>query len=121
MLVDPLTLDASAPNPAFSFAMIRTDGYGSERRDSGGLYGLKISHSTSKNGDRHYIQMSKTINAENPLNSLTTPVSASVSISIATPAFGFDDAAKAALYQALTELIAGDDFGGISSLISFQS
>jgi hypothetical protein len=121
MLTDPIAVDANTPNPALSFSVIRSDGYGSERRDSGGLYGLKISHSTSKNGDRHYIQMTKTIDATNPYNDLVSPQSASVSISIASPAFGFDSAAMAALFQALTDTIAADDFGGIAKLIDWQS
>jgi len=120
MLNDPIAVDANAPNPALSFAMIRTDSYGSERRDDGGLYGLVINHSTSKNGDRHYVKVTKTVDATNPYNSLVSPQSASVSVSIARPPYGFDAAAMAALYQLLVDTIASDD-ATIERIIGFES
>lgn len=120
MLTDPIAVDANAPTPALSFAMIRTDGYGSERRDDGGVYALTINHSTSKSGDRHYVKVTSTVNATNPYNGLISPQSASVSVSIAKPAFGFDDAALVALYQALLDTIASPD-AGIERIIGFES
>lgn len=120
MLTDPIAVDASAPNPALSFVMIRQDGLGSERRDPAGLYALVINHSTSKGGDRHYVKLTKTVDATNPYNDLVTPQSASVSISISKPAFGFDSAALAALYKAIVDTIASDD-AGIDRVIGFES
>jgi hypothetical protein len=120
MLTDPIAVDANAPNPALSFAMIRTDGYGSERRDDNGEYALVINHSTSKSGDRHYVKVTKTINATNPYNGLVSPQSASVSVSFAKPAFGFTDADLSALYTALLDTLASPD-AGVDGIIGFES
>jgi hypothetical protein len=120
MLTDPIAVAANAPNPALSFAMIRTDGLGSERRDDAGLYGLVINHSTSKNGDRHYLKLSKTIDAANPYNGLISPQSASISVSISKPPFGFTAANLADLYQAVLDTIASAD-AGIDRIIGFES
>jgi len=118
MLTDPLDISASSPNPAVSFQMIRTDGYGSERRDAGGAYGLVINHGTNKQGDRHYVKVTKTIDATNPYSGLTSPQSASVSVSFSKPSFGFDDAAIAALYKLLVDTITEAD---VTEIIAFQS
>jgi len=120
MLTDPIAVDASAPNPALSFVVIRSDGYGSERRESGGAYGLVINHSTNKSGDRHYVKMTRTIDAVNPYSGLTSPQSASVSVSLSKPAYGFDDAAIAALFKALQDTIASSD-AGIDRIVGFES
>lgn len=120
MLTDPIAVAADSPNPALSFAMIRTDGYGSERRDDGGAYALVINHSTSKTGDRHYVKVTKTVNAVNPYNGLTSPQSASVSVSIAKPAFGFTDSDLENLYTVLLDTIASSD-AGIDRIIGFES
>lgn len=120
MLNDPIAVAANAPTPALEFNTIRTDGYGSERRDSDGVYGLVINHSTNKQGDRHYVKITQTIDAVNPYSGLTSPQSASVSVSISKPAFGFDDAALVALYEALLDTIASTD-AGIDNIIAFQS
>lgn len=120
MLTDPIAVDANTPTPALSFVMIRQDGLGSERRDSAGIYALTINHSTSKSGDRHYVKLTQTVDAVNPYSGLTSQQSASVSVSIAKPAFGFTDAALAALYQAILDSIASSD-AGIDRIIAFES
>lgn len=120
MLTDPIAVAANSPTPALSFVMIKQDGLGSERRDPAGLYALVVQHSTSKGGDRHYVKLTQTINATNPFNALVTPQSASVSLSISKPAFGFDAAALAALYQALVDTIASTD-AGVDRIIGFES
>jgi hypothetical protein len=120
MFPDPIAVDADAPNPALNLSVIRSDGYGAERRDAAGLYGLIINHSTSKNGDRHYLKISKTVDATNPYNDLVSPQSASISISVSKPAFGFTDAEVGNLWTALQDVLASDgvDFAG---LLAFQS
>jgi hypothetical protein len=120
MFVDPIVVAANAPNPALNLSVIRSDGYGAERRDTSALYGLIINHSTSKNGDRHYFKLSKTINATNPYNSLVSPQSASISISVSKPAFGFTDAEVGDLWTAVQDVLtaSGVDFDG---LLAFQS
>lgn len=120
MLPDPIVVAADAPNPALNFSVIRSDGYGAERRDSNGLYGLVINHSTSKNGDRHYIQIRKTVDATNPYNSLVSPQSATISISVSKPAFGFTDAQVGDLWTALTDVLAATDVD-FGKLLAFQS
>jgi len=121
MLSDPIAVAANAPNPALSFVMIRTDSYGSERRDGGNGYAVVINHnSTAKNGDRHYFKISKTIDAANPYNGLISPQSASVSISIAKPKYGFTDEEMINLYQAALDTIASTD-AGVDRIIGFES
>lgn len=120
MLPDPIEVAANAPNPAINFSVIRSDGYGAERRDAGGLYALVVNHSTSKNGDRHYIQVRKTVDATNPYNSLVSPQSASISISVAKPQFGFTDAEISNLWTVLLDVLAAPDVD-FDKLLAFQS
>lgn len=120
MLPDPIVVDANAPNPALNFSVIRSDGYGAERRDSNGQYGLIINHSTSKNGDRHYVQIRKTIDATNPYNSLVSPQSATISIAISKPQFGFTDAEVGDLWTALKDVLEATGVD-IDKLLAFQS
>lgn len=120
MLADPIVVAANLPNPAVNLSVIRSDGYGSERRDSGGLYGLIINHSTSKNGDRHYFKLSKTVDATNPYNSLVSPQSASISISVTRPQFGFTDAEMGDLWTLVEDTLAAAGTG-IDELLAFQS
>lgn len=120
MLNDPIAVDANAPNPALSFAMIRTDQYGSERRDGANGYAVVINHNTGKNGDRHYFKISKTVDATNPYNDLVSPQSASVSVSIARPKFGFTESEIKDLFQAALDTIASPD-AGIERIIGFES
>lgn len=120
MLNDPIAVASTVYHPALNFDLIRTDGYGSERRDAAGLYGLVINHSTGKNGDRHYVKITKTINATNPYNALVTPQSASVSISFSKPAFGFTNEDLSNLYVALINTIDDAD-AGIPKIINFES
>jgi len=120
MFVDPIAVDANAPNPALNLSVIRSDGYGAERRDTSGLYGLIINHSTSKNGDRHYLKLSKTVDATNPYSGLVSPQSASISIAISKPAFGFSDAHIGNLWTAVQDVLAADGVS-FAGLVEFQS
>lgn len=109
VLVDPITVAAAAPTPALSFSVVRTDGYGSERLDVPNNYGLKFSHSTNSSGDRHYMQITKTLDAVDPYSGLTARKTASVSITANVPKFGFDTTAMVALVKALTDTLADTD------------
>jgi len=124
MLTDPITVhvDTHTPvqYPALSLAVIRSDGYGAERRDASGLYALVVNHSTSKNGDRHYVKLTKTVNATNPYNDLVSPQSASISISMSKPKFGFTDLEIEYLFNALLATIGSAD-AGVSRIIAFES
>lgn len=120
MLPDPIVVAAASPNPALNFSVIRSDGYGSERRDAGGLYALIINHSTSKNGDRHYVNIRKTVDATNPYNDLVSPQSASISISISKPLFGFTDAEIGNLWTALMDTLTATDVD-FDKILAWQS
>jgi hypothetical protein len=91
-LPDPVTVAANAPTPALVFAKTRMDGYGSEAVDTGGNgYATLINHQPSKNGNRHYLKLVQTKNATDPYSGLVKAQSASVSMSISRPSFGFTD------------------------------
>lgn len=122
MLADPVTVAAAAPTPALTFTIVKQDGYGSERVDSGGNgYTVVINHQRTKaGGDRHYVQMTKTVNAVDPYSGLTKKQVASVSLTISRPSFGFSDADMVALCKALTDF---RDVGSVTTnrLLQFQS
>jgi hypothetical protein len=121
MLVDPIAVAAAAPTPALNFYVIKSDGYGAERRHNGtDKYYLTINHSTGKGGDRHYMQIRKTVDAVSPYTGLTSQQTASASISISVPPFGFDEAAMVALVKALTDTLADADVT-TTKLLQFQS
>lgn len=103
MLPDPVTIAAAAPTPALVFAKTRVDGYGSEAIDTGGNgYSTLISHTPGKGstGNRHYLKITQVKNATDPYSGLTKAQSASVSISISRPSFGFSDTDMVALVTA---------------------
>lgn len=121
MLADPITVPAAAPTPALSFSVIKSDGYGTERRHTGtDKYNLTINHAKTKSNDRHYMKISYTLNAVNPFNGLTQMQTASASLSITVPPFGFDDTAMVALVKALTDTLADADVT-TAKLLQFQS
>lgn len=104
MLVDPVTVAAASPTPELKMSIIKSDGYGTERRDSNNAgYRLVTQHSTSGKGARHYLQLLQDKNATDPNTGLIRKVTASVSLTINVPSTGFDNAAMAALAKALTD------------------
>lgn len=121
MLIDPVTVAAASPTPALVLAIAKSDGYGSERVDTGGNgYVVITNHSTGKAGNRHYIKMTKSVNAVNPYSGLTQKKVASVSLSINRPDFGFTDADIVALAKALTDY-RDDSEVTTARLLQFQS
>jgi hypothetical protein len=122
MLPDPVSITAASPTPALVFTIVKQDGYGSERVDTGGNgYSVIITHSRPKGGgDKHYVQMTQTLNATDPYSGLTRKQVASVSMSISRPAFGFTDAAIVALAKALTDF-RDDSEVTTARLLQFQS
>jgi hypothetical protein len=110
MLTDPIAVVAAAPNPAISLTIVKSDGYGSERVDSlGGGYSSIINHSTTKTGNRHYFQLLLGKDATNPYTTLVQKQTASVSITINRPAFGFTDAEMVNLVKLFTDTLADAD------------
>lgn len=106
MLPDPVSIAAAAPTPALVFAKTRVDGYGSEAVDSGGNgYASFIQHTPSAGGNRHYVRITRSVDAINPYSSATSKQSASVSLSVSRPAFGFTDADMVALITLLRDFV----------------
>lgn len=120
MLADPLVVAASAPNPAYSFAAIKIDGYGSERRDTGTGLTLIINHEKGKSGDRHYVKVSSTKDAVNPYTGLNQKQSASVSLSVSVPPFGYTETDMVNMIKSLLDTLADSDFTTVR-LLQFQS
>lgn len=110
MLADPVTIAANSPTPQLVLAVVRSDGYGSERVDTGGSgFGTVIQHTPGKNGTRHYVKMTQTKDATNPYSGLTQKQVASVSLSVSRPSFGFSDADVVNLVRALTDFLADSE------------
>ena len=104
MLPDPVTVAAASPTPELKMAIIKSDGYGSERIDTnGGGYTIITQHQRTSKGARHYLQILQTVNAVDPYSGLTKKQVASCSFTINRPLFGFTDAAIVALAKALTD------------------
>lgn len=106
-VADPLAITAAAPTPALSLAVTdRSKPFQADRRDAGGEYSATISHSSAKNGSRrHYIKVMDTKVATSPTTGLDSVQTASVSVSIAVPPFGFTDVQITALYELLDDVV----------------
>lgn len=121
MLVDPITVAADSPTPALNFAVISWDGEGSTRLDVTNNYGLKFSHSSNaKTGERHYMQLSQTVTAVDPITGGNALKVATVSLSASFPSFGWSAAQKDALVKALLDTLNDSDVT-ITKFNAFQS
>lgn len=122
MLVDPVSVAASAPTPALVFTLVKQDGYGSERRDTGNNgYSIVTNHQILKGGgDKHYLQILQTVTAADPVTGVNKKYVASVSLTIVRPLTGFTDAAMVALAKALTDY-RDDSEVTTARLLQFQS
>jgi len=121
MLIDPISVAAASPTPALTFAVVAYTGEGSERKDVANNYALRFSHSqNAKTGERHYMQLTQTLTATNPLTGGNSVQTASVSVSVSIPSFGWTQAGKVALVQALLDTLNDSDVT-ITKLIGFQS
>jgi hypothetical protein len=110
MFADPVTIAASGTNPALTLAMRKTDGYGSERFDrTSGAYVVVFNHTPpGKNGDRHYMNVKWTKDVTLP-SGIVQPLSASASVSIAAPPYGFSAADKASLIQMAFDILVDSE------------
>jgi len=122
MLPDPVTVAAASPTPSLVLAIVKSDGYGSERVDTGGNgYTVLTNHQKLKGGgSKHYVQMTQAVNATNPYTGQTQRVVCSASFTINRPAFGFTDAAVVALAKALSDY-RDDSEVTTARLIQFQA
>lgn len=106
MLVDPITIAASAPNPELKLAIVNQDSYGTERRDTNdGGYTLKINHGKLKDGERHYMQLLLGKDVTDPYTLAVRRKEASASVSLSIP-IGFTSTEAINLVKALTETLA---------------
>lgn len=120
MLIDPITVAAASPTPALTFAVVKSDGFGSERWDTANGFQLSFNHSTGTAGERHYMKLSQTVNATSPYTALVSKQTASVSIAVSIPAFGWTQAQKEALVKALLDTLADTDVT-TAKFLAFQS
>lgn len=122
MLADPITIAANAPTPSLVFKVVKADGYGSERRDAAGVYSLIITHEDGKgkSANRHYVKISETKDAVNPYTGGTSKQTATVSLSVSRPAFGWTTANIVDLIEALIDTLNDAEFTP-TNLVSFQS
>lgn len=121
MLVDPISVTAASPTPALTFSVIAYTGTGSTRKDVANGYTLDISHTQNpKSGERHYMKISQSLSAVNPLTGGTSVQTASVSISASIPSFGWTAATKAALVKALLDTLSDTEVT-VDKFIGFQS
>jgi hypothetical protein len=127
MLADPITVAANATvgleHPELKLAVVRSDGFGSERRDTNaGGYSTIINHSVTKKGDeRHYLQLLQTKDATSPYNpALVQKQIASVALVINRPSFGFTDAEMVKLVSAYLDTL-NDSEVTPAKLLQFQS
>lgn len=120
-LPDPIGIVAAAPTPALTLNRVKADGFGAEYWDTANGYQLLFNHTTDpKNGERHYMKLTQTLNATSPYTGLVSKQTAVVSLSATFPAFGWDSATKAALVKALIDTLSDADVT-IAKFVAFQS
>ena len=122
MLVDPVTVAAASPTPSLVFAIVKSDGYGSVRNDTGGNgYTMTTNHTFLKGGgDKHYLQVQQTKSVTDPGTGLTKKVTSSASMTIVRASLGFTDADMIALAKVLTDY-RDDSEVTTARLLQFQS
>lgn len=119
-IADPLAITAASPTPALSLAVTdRSKPFQADRRDAGGEYALSISHSQAKNGSaRHYIKVTDSKTATSPTTGLNSVQTATVSVSISVPPFGFSVAEQTALYELIDDAIRA---ATLVKILNFES
>jgi len=123
-LNDPITVSANSPTPALTFSVVQRDGVGANRLDNANRYGLVFTHSNPLDSgakqERHYMKVSQDKDATSPYTGGTSKQTASVSLSVTIPAFGWSQAEKVALVQALIDTLADSDVT-IGAFLGFNS
>jgi hypothetical protein len=120
VLVDPLPIAASSPNPAYNFYVIKSDGYGSERRDTTTGLILQIKHDRGTKNDRHYVNLSLTKDATNPYIGVVSKQTITASIAVNVPSFGYTETEAVNHIKALLDTLSDADFS-TTKLLQFQS
>jgi len=120
MLPDPVTISAHSPTPALVLRVIKSDGYGTERRDDTGAFTIVTTHDRTKGGDRHYVKVTQVKDATDPYSGTTKKMQSSVSLSVSVSPFGWTAAEQAALVAVLTDYLADSEVT-VASFLNFQS
>jgi len=123
MLPDPVNTAVDGAIPAMTFAVVKSDGYGTERVENLANVGISVitNHSKSKTGgNRHYLQFVWNIDAVDPYSGSTRKVQASASIAISRPVFGFTDTQMGNLVKMLTNYLYDSEVTP-ARLLQFQS
>lgn len=120
MLSDPLAVAASAPNPAYSYLRVKTDGYGAEYKDVASGTTLVINHEKSAKGDRHYLKISVPKDAVNPYTGLTTRQTMTASLTITMPPYGFTETEGVNFIKQMIDTLNDSDFTS-ARFLQFQS
>lgn len=121
MFADPVTIAADSPTPSLIFRVVSYNNEGATRRDVTNGWALNISHSSSsKKGERHYMQLQQTVTAVDPITGGNALQVASASLSVSIPPFGWSAAQKVAVVQALLDTL-NDSEVTIGGLLNFNS
>jgi hypothetical protein len=122
MLADPVTIAARAPTPALTLRVVKSDGYGSERRDDAGSFTVIATHTPSdgKVVERHFLKVNQVKDAVNPYTGGTSKQTASVTLQCNVPPFGWTLTEKVALVNALLDVLQDAEVT-ISSWLLSQS
>jgi hypothetical protein len=100
--------------------VIRSDGYGSERRDDAGEFSIVTTHQKAKAYDRHYMKVVDEKQVTSPLTGLTSVQQATVSISVQVPKSGWTAAQQAALVNVLIDTLQDSEVT-IAGFLNFQA
>jgi hypothetical protein len=100
--------------------VIKSDGYGSERRDDEGAFSVITNHEKGPSADRHYVKVTEVKDATDPISGTTRKQTASCSIAISIPKFGWTAAQAAALVAVLTDYLADSEVT-VPAILNFQS
>lgn len=112
MFSNPIAIGASSPTPALNYKIIQQDGVGSVRLDAVNNFNLTFTHSNpldnGNKAERHYMKVSQTKDAVSPYTGLTSKQSASISLSLSIPPFGWTAAEKVALIKQMVDILGAN-------------
>jgi hypothetical protein len=125
MFSNPIAVSASSPTPALNFKIIQQDGVGSVRFDAVNNFNLVFTHSNpldnGSKAERHYLKVSQTKDATSPYTGLTSKQSASISLSMSIPPYGWTAAEKVALIKLLDDILAANTAEVKAGLTLYES
>lgn len=121
MFDNVIAVAANSPTPALNFTLVSQADLGATRLDVPNQRTLTINHARPVNKpEKHYMQIQQQVSAVNPLTGGTSLQTASVSISVQIPSFGWTQTDKVALVQSILDTL-GDSQVTIAGLLNFNS